>query len=55
MKFKKSALIPFASLNNVLNQNNERQVLYNSNYQSNRFDYFQFRTIYFGITWQFDY
>jgi len=55
IKFKNSALIPFASLNNILNQKNERQILYNSDYQSNRFDYFQFRAIYFGITWQFDY
>ncbi len=55
MKFKRSALIPFASLNNVLNQKNERQILYDADYSSNRFDYFQFRTIYFGITWQFDY
>ncbi len=55
MKFKKSALIPFASLNNILNQKNERQILYDADYTSNRFDYFQFRTIYFGMTWQFDY
>ncbi len=55
MKFKKSALIPFASLNNVLNQKNERQILFNTDYTSNRFDYFQFRTIYFGLTWQFNY
>jgi len=55
MKFKKSALIPFASLNNILNQKNEFQILYDVAYTSNRFDYFQFRTIYFGVVWQFDY
>lgn len=55
MKFAKSALIPFVSLNNILNQKNENQILYDADYTSNRFDYFQFRTIYFGVTWQFDY
>jgi len=55
MKFKKSALIPFASLNNVLNQKNESQILFDADYSSNRFNYFQFRNIYIGITWQFDY
>jgi CarboxypepD_reg-like domain/TonB-dependent Receptor Plug Domain len=55
IKFRKSALIPFTSLNNILNQKNESQILYDADYLSNRFNYFQFRTIYFGITWQLDY
>lgn len=55
IKFKNSALIPFASLNNILNRKNENQILYDSDYSTNRFNYFQFRTIYFGLTWQFDY
>jgi hypothetical protein len=55
IKFDKNALIVFASLNNTLNRKNENQILYDADYSSNRFDYFQFRTIYFGMTWQFDY
>tara|TARA_B110000879_G_C11182781_1_gene519412 strand:- start:153 stop:2303 length:2151 start_codon:yes stop_codon:yes gene_type:complete len=55
IKFKNSALIPFASLNNILNRKNENQILYDSDYSTNRFNYFQLRTIYFGLTWQFDY
>jgi len=55
IKFNKNALIVFASLNNTLNRKNENQILYDADYSSNRFDYFQFRTIYFGMTWQFDY
>lgn len=55
IKFNKNALILFASLNNTLNRKNESQILYDADYSSNRFNYFQFRTIYFGMTWQFDY
>ena len=55
IKFKKNALITFASLNNIFNRKNESQILYDTDYLSNRFGFFQFRTIYFGITWQFDY
>lgn len=55
IKFKKNALIIFSSLNNIFNRKNESQILYDADYLSNRFDYFQFRTLYFGMTWQFDY
>lgn len=55
IKFKKNALITFVSLNNVVNRKNEREVLYNANYLSNRFDYFQLRIIYFGVVWQVNY
>lgn len=54
-KFKKNALITFASLNNLLDRKNEREVIYNPDYLSNRFDYFQLRTIYFGLVWQLNY
>ncbi len=55
IKFKKNALIAFFSLNNILNFKNERKVLYNIDYSANHFNYFQFRTIYFGVVWQLDY
>ncbi|VAW26472.1 hypothetical protein MNBD_BACTEROID07-873, partial [hydrothermal vent metagenome] len=54
-RFKKVALITFFSLNNILNFKNEREVLYNVDYSAKHFDYFQFRTIYFGAVWQLDY
>jgi hypothetical protein len=52
---KNNALITFASINNVLNQKNESRVLYDPDYLSYRFGYFQFRTIYFGLVWQLNY
>ena len=55
IRFNKTALIGFATLNNVLNRKNENQILFDADYSTNRFNYFQFRTIYFGLTWQFDY
>ncbi len=55
MRLKKNALVVFVSLNNVLNNKNERKVLYNVDYSYSHFDYFQFRTIYFGAVWQLDY
>jgi len=54
-KFKKNALITFASLNNLLNHKNEREILYNSDYLSNRVDNFQLRTMYFGLVWLLNY
>ncbi len=55
IRLKKNALITFVSLNNILNTQNESRILYNSNYLSYRFDYFQFRLLYFGVVWQFNY
>jgi len=49
---KKSALILFLSLNNLLNTKNQNQVLYNTNFSTKSFDYYQLRSIYFGFVWQ---
>ncbi len=54
-KFNKTALITFASLNNILNTKNESRVLYNSDYTETHLDNFELRTIYFGIAWQLNY
>lgn len=52
IRLKHNAFITFASINNVLNQKNESRVLHNPDYLSSRFDYFQFRVLYFGVVWQ---
>jgi hypothetical protein len=54
-KFDKSALITFASLNNILNTKNESEVLYNTDYTKTHFDYYELRTIYFGLVLQLNY
>jgi hypothetical protein len=54
-KFNKTALITFASLNNILNTKNESRVLYNSDYTVIHFDNYALRTIYFGMVWQLNY
>jgi hypothetical protein len=54
-KFDKTALIVFASLNNILNTKNESEVLYNSDYTVTHFDNYQLRTIYFGLVLQLNY
>ncbi|MFV0266754.1 MAG: TonB-dependent receptor [Draconibacterium sp.] len=55
IRLQKSALVMFVSLNNVLNTKNERSALYNTDYSTEYFDYYQFRTIYFGLIWQLNY
>jgi len=55
IRFKKTTLVVFASINNILNFKNERKVLYNVDYSAKHFDYFQFRTIYFGAVWELNY
>lgn len=51
----KTALVIFISLNNILNTKNEKQIQYNTDYSITHFDYYQFRTVYFGIVWHFNY
>lgn len=53
--FGKTALITFASLNNILNTNNQSEVLYNSDYTKTHFDCYELRTVYFGLVWQLNY
>jgi hypothetical protein len=54
-KFKKTALITFASINNILNNKNESDVLYNKDYSQTHFNSYQLRTLYFGLVWQLNY
>lgn len=55
IRLKKNALITYASVNNIFNTKNEREALYNTDYSSKYFDYYQLRTIYFGLVWQLNY
>lgn len=52
---KKNAIITYASINNIFNTKNEREALYTTDYSSKYFDYYQLRTIYFGVAWQLNY
>jgi len=55
VRLKNNAIITFLSLNNMFNTRNQSQVQYNDNYSRKHFDYYQFRTIYFGVVWQLNY
>lgn len=55
IRMRNNALITFISLNNILNTKNESNTLYNTSYSKKDFDYFQFRTVYFGFVWQLNY
>lgn len=53
-RFKSFALVAFASASNLLNQRNERDILYTADYNSFAFDYFQLRSFFAGLVWQWD-
>ena len=55
IRLKKNALITFISLNNIFDTKNESTALYNTDYSTKYFDFYQFRTIYFGLVWQLNY
>ncbi|MDC9722645.1 MAG: carboxypeptidase-like regulatory domain-containing protein [Urechidicola sp.] len=55
IRIKNNALITFISLNNIFNTKNESNTLYNSSYSKKDFDYYQFRTVYFGLVLQLNY
>lgn len=50
---KKSYIIAFASINNIFNNKNQSSVYYNENYTQESFNYFQQRTLYFGMQLRF--
>ncbi len=54
-QFKKYALITFATVTNILNQKNQREVIYTPDYRNYDFDYYQQRSLYVGLVWQWDY
>ncbi len=51
----KNSIVIFVSVNNLLNAKNEKQVQYNADYSVKHFDYYQFRTVYFGMVWRLNY
>jgi hypothetical protein len=55
IKFDKTALILFSSINNILNTKNQSEVLFNSDYTKTHFFNYELRTIYFGLEWQLNY
>lgn len=50
---KKSYIIVFASVNNIFNNKNQSSVYYNEDYTQELFNYFQQRTLYFGLQLRF--
>lgn len=54
-QFEKYALITFATVTNLFNKKNQREVLYTADYEAYHFDYYQQRAIYLGLVWQWDY
>jgi len=51
--FRKSSLIVFASVFNMLNTKNPKSMIYNKDYTLGSFDYYQKRSIYFGCALSF--
>lgn len=50
---KKSYIVAFASVNNIFDHKNQSSVYYNTNYTQELFNYFQRRTLYFGMQLRF--
>jgi hypothetical protein len=50
---KGKSIVLFASMNNVLNNKNERNFIYNTDFSEVESDYFQMRNIYFGFIYLF--
>ncbi len=46
---KKNAIVLFLSINNILNTKNQKNEYYNTDYSQKKYDYYQLRSIYFGI------
>ena len=55
IKIKKNALNTFISLNNIFDKKNEESPIYNVDYSTKYFNFYQRRTIYFGLVWQINY
>jgi hypothetical protein len=54
IKLKRYAIVAFATINNLLNRKNQSSAYYNRDYTTRLFNHYQYRTIYFGVVWQFD-
>jgi hypothetical protein len=55
IRMRNNALITFISINNIFNTKNENSALYAADYANKDFDFYQFRTVYFGLVWQLNY
>lgn len=55
IKMPKNTVIIFASINNVFDTKNQETPLYNLDYSSKNFKFYQQRMFYFGLVWRFDY
>ena len=54
MRFKKSALTVYLTVNNILNTKNEtNEIYYNTDYSSTYRKYYTLRTIYLGFVFLF--
>ncbi|MBX2875505.1 MAG: TonB-dependent receptor [Saprospiraceae bacterium] len=53
-QFERYSLVAFASVANIFNQQNERDLLYEVDYSSYAFDYYQLRSFFAGLVWQWN-
>lgn len=53
-QFEKYSLVAFASIANLFNQRNERDLLYEADYNAYTFDYHQLRSFFAGLVWQWN-
>lgn len=54
IQFERYSLVAFASVTNLFNQRNERDLLYKADYSSYAFDYYQLRSFFVGFVWQWN-
>jgi len=54
-RFNNVSFTCFVSLNNILNTKNESNVFYNKDYTQPASDYYQLRTLFFGMVWSLNY
>ena len=53
-QFDRYSLVAFASVANIFNQRNERDLLFTADYSSYDFDYYQLRSFFAGLVWQWN-
>ncbi len=51
--FPNYSILPFLSINNLLDRQNERAEVYNADFSQRSFDHYQRRTIFFGVVFNF--
>jgi CarboxypepD_reg-like domain/TonB-dependent Receptor Plug Domain len=50
--FRGGSLVVFANVNNLFNFRNPQNWIFSPDYQQQAYQYFQLRTVYFGVQWQ---